>query len=175
MQLSMAHGTYSPLIECSLRRALRPGDVFFDVGAHAGYFSALACSIVRKQSSNIQPGRVIAFDPNPDRASSLGHLQAACADVFRFFGLGASDSENMLCFERDPHNSGMSRVVKSQIASTSAIKVSVARLDDLIKQFDLPLPDVIKMDVEGHELQALTGAEATIQKSALTRNVAPPQ
>ena len=157
MQQSMARGTYSPLIESAIRRALEPGGVFFDVGSHAGYFSALACSI--------KDCHVTAFDPNPDRSLSLDSLQAACPGRFKYICHGVSDREDVLHFERDPHNSGMSRIVASTHAPGNTIKVPVARLDELVKKYDLPSPTVIKMDVEGHELQALLGAEKTIQTS----------
>lgn len=37
------------------------------------------------------------------------------------------------------------------------------RMDDLIEQFDMPIPNHIKLDVDGTELKVLIGAQATLQ------------
>src|ERR1700753_3810268 len=48
---------------------LRPGDVFFDVGAHHGWMSMVAA---RKVGSK---GKVVAFEPSPVLASYLSYIK----------------------------------------------------------------------------------------------------
>ena len=53
------HGVYERHISAFFRQRLRPGDVFFDVGANVGYHSMLAAQTVGPS------GRVVAFEPHP--------------------------------------------------------------------------------------------------------------
>jgi len=159
MQLGMARCCYSPMIEGVLRKVICTNSVFYDVGAHAGYFSALACSLVGPQ------GRVLAFEPNPDRQASLRSL-AESAPQFQFVERGLSDHEGTVLFERNDFNSGMSRIVSDDVsASSDLLTISVSKLDNVIEHLHLPLPAVVKIDVEGHELQVLDGAKRMIEKA----------
>jgi len=58
-------GTHEPAIEAALLRLFGPGDVVYDVGAHAGFFAVLA-----QRAAGVS-GRVVAFEPNPDVAERL--------------------------------------------------------------------------------------------------------
>src|SRR5262245_48280046 len=49
---------YEPGVTDAIVTALRPGDVFVDVGANIGYFTVLAAAVVGDR------GRVIAFEPH---------------------------------------------------------------------------------------------------------------
>ncbi|MEO6238809.1 MAG: hypothetical protein ABIQ52_17575, partial [Vicinamibacterales bacterium] len=50
---------YEPELAAAVRDALRPGDVFLDIGANVGFFSILAARLVGDS------GRVVAFEPHP--------------------------------------------------------------------------------------------------------------
>lgn len=80
----MYRGTYQPEIAHTMRRLLQEGDVFVDVGANIGYFSAVAMNQVGTS------GSVLAFEPVPDYAQRLRrladmnpehHLSVICAAV----------------------------------------------------------------------------------------------
>ena len=51
--------TYEPHITAVIRKVLKEGDVFLDIGANIGYFTMLASSVVKGK------GKVIAIEPNP--------------------------------------------------------------------------------------------------------------
>lgn len=57
-QAWMAMGSYEPHVAKLIGEILRPGDVFYDVGANAGYFTLLG-------ASRVGGGRVVAFEPVP--------------------------------------------------------------------------------------------------------------
>ena len=61
---------YEPEMSLAIRRLLRTGDVFLDIGANIGYFSTLAGHIVG------ETGQVVAFEPHPE---ALATLRAATA------------------------------------------------------------------------------------------------
>ena len=53
----MYFGSYALLVIDAMKRFLRPGDIFFDVGANIGYLSAIAAGLVGTQraSSRFEP------------------------------------------------------------------------------------------------------------------------
>src|SRR5262245_33163632 len=53
------HHSYEEHVTSVIRNELREGSIFLDLGANIGYFSMLACSLVK------ETGKVIAFEPNP--------------------------------------------------------------------------------------------------------------
>lgn len=55
----MAMGMYEPHVAWFIHDQLKPGDIFYDIGANAGYFTLVAAKAVGPE------GRVIAFDPVP--------------------------------------------------------------------------------------------------------------
>lgn len=61
----MAMGMYEPHVAWFIHDQLKPGDVFYDIGANAGYFTLVAARAVGYQ------GRVIAFDPVPQNARTI--------------------------------------------------------------------------------------------------------
>lgn len=159
MQAMMAKEIYSPRVEYVLRKLLHQKKVFYDVGSHVGYFSALACQILPAD------GKAYAFEPNPDRLDSLKELEKSAAGKFKFFPLGLSDTETVLPFAKDTYNTGMSRVVSdaSKVSPESIQNVQVQALDKIIQQNQLLGPEVMKVDVEGHELHFFKGAIQTLQ------------
>src|ERR1700742_4360825 len=58
-------GTWEPDLTAFLRRRLRPGDTFIDVGANVGYMSALASRLVGPH------GAVVAIEPAPIASAVL--------------------------------------------------------------------------------------------------------
>src|SRR4030042_4964901 len=57
-------GSYELKVQLALQRLLQPGDVFYDVGANAGFFTVLAGRLVGSR------GRVFAFEPIPENAET---------------------------------------------------------------------------------------------------------
>lgn len=127
---------------------LRPGDHFVDVGANIGVFTCFVGSR--------QPGvRITAIEPFPPvhealrRNVALNHLDVTIPD-------GAVGAEpGTATFEvlpRDVHN----RLAPGGTADEgSGITVTVHTLDDLVGEQGAAL---IKIDVEGAELEVLRGA-----------------
>ena len=70
--------SYEPHVTAAVRRMLRPGDTFLDIGANIGYFTLMGSSLVGST------GRVIALEPNPSNCARVcsgrcrGDLPAGC-------------------------------------------------------------------------------------------------
>ncbi len=125
------------------------GAVFLDVGAHWGWYSLLAY----KEDLFDE---VIAVEPDP---TNYGQLQANLvlndfAGQIQALQLAASDRERTVAVaQRNPRNRGGTRVVEADETHPSVARG--CRLDDVFKFTDKIL--VLKIDVEGHELEAING------------------
>jgi FkbM family methyltransferase len=132
-------------VEAILERLLAPGKVFYDVGANWGHHSLLA---------DARGAVVHAFEPMPSTARDLRAAAAGTGVVVHELALGEADAAARMSIPDGMH-SGLASI------GEAGVEVKVARLDGL----GLPPPDVVKLDVEGHELPALKGMRQTLQKA----------
>lgn len=143
-----------------LRQIVRPGWVVVEAGANIGahsLFLARACA----------PGRLLCFEPQPRVAQLLSANLAmnGCANAaVQTCALGAEPGWAHipnLEFGK-PANIGGAEltVVDGDAAAAGAVRVPVARLDDL----GLPNLNFLKADVEGSELHVLQGAQGLIAR-----------
>jgi FkbM family methyltransferase len=149
--------TYEPNVTRILNEKLRPGMTVLDVGANIGYFSLLMSVLVGRE------GRCIAIEPNPrnvklllasknlNRFEQLEILQAAAGNTWGILQLNTS------------HSNG----VVSPVSATS-IEEIWQRETVLSLRIDGILPpdvrvDLIRIDVEGSEFNALSGALRCIE------------
>jgi FkbM family methyltransferase len=127
--------------------AVVPGSVVYDVGAHVGFYTLLAAKLVGPT------GRVFAFEPVPRNVKYLrAHLSLNGIPNAEIWPVAVAERSGVVCFDTGP-NSQMGR-----ISQTGSASLPCVRLDDLVEQSQVPPPDLIKMDVEGGELDALRGA-----------------
>lgn len=131
---------------------MRKGDVVFDCGACEGFFVAKAL--------DEGASKVFAIEPNPLMVRCLEKtFQQEILDqrvVILPFALGASKS-NVL-FDFDKKNPFSGKVAQSGHAITQTT------LDDLAVYLALHKLDLIKMDLEGFEAQALSGGSQMIPR-----------
>ena len=137
-------GVWEPRTTEYIKTHLKKGQTFYDVGAQVGYFSKLAYDLGAK---------VIAFEPCKNNGV---YLQENCPDINIFdvalsnikgrmeLFTGKTPGENSL--ESNYHNGNGSEMV------------DVVKFDDLM----LHVPDMIKMDIEGHERKALEGMQSIL-------------
>jgi FkbM family methyltransferase len=146
-------GTYESEKAQLLVRHVKPGGTFYDVGANVGFYTLLASRLLGPT------GRVIAFEPSPRNLGFLRrHLDLNSAANVEVLDLAISDSEGVTQFSvgNDPK--------KSKITAAGDITVRTTTLDRLMGE--LPLPDLIEMDIEGAEYAALCGAEQLLRRSS---------
>lgn len=157
--LDYIHGASEVPVQGALVDHLAKGDVFYDIGANTGFFSLLAADRVGAD------GAVYAFEPVTENAevvqknannNRFPHLQ-----VFRVaVGRNGGEAE-LLLSDWDGGAALASSSVKSPDICGSR-KVTVAPLDDLVRKEKLRPPTLIKIDVEGVELEVLEGMRETI-------------
>lgn len=151
-------GSYEAPIQTALAEHLAEGAVFYDVGANVGFFSLLAASIVGDS------GAVYAFEPVPANAASIRHSarlnRLSNIEVFEE-AVGERSGSASLILSR--HIGGATLASKGAPQdATGEIEVAVTTLDDAIADRGLRPPSLIKIDVEGAELEVLRGMTDTL-------------
>ena len=132
----------------------RPGCRFLDVGANVGYFSALVAKMV--------PGaHITAVEPEPTSLAFLRLNLWSCAPSARILGLALSAGDRLVAMERAVSNPGDTRV-RAGVDRTTLL-APAAPGDEL---FAGDAFDLVKIDVQGGELDVITGMLSTLRRSA---------
>lgn len=138
-----------------LSSALNPGDVFYDVGANVGIYSLYASAAVGNS------GHIYAFEPLERNLRYLRqHLTLNNLHNCTVLPAAVCDREGTLSFSSANRQSSMARLV-----ADGEITVPSSTLDKCVYgEMRLRPPNVIKVDVEGAELQVLSGASRTLSE-----------
>lgn len=146
---------YEPYESSLIREALKPGMTVYDIGANLGYYVLLASECVGSS------GRVFAFEPAPANLELLRRTvteNAASNVSINACAVSAMDGEATLALSAT--NSGDHQL--RDVADRDRVTVPVRSLDSLMAD-GLPPADVIIMDVQGSELDALRGLSGLLQ------------
>lgn len=138
-----------------LWKFLRPGMVFLDIGSYHGMYSLVAAKRLEKE------GQIVAFEPSSREFSRLRlHLRwngittvhsERCA-----VGSSATETTFFQITSGDATRGGLHAPASDD--SVEEIRVRTIRLDPYISSFPLDRVDLVKLDVEGGEMEALRGA-----------------
>jgi FkbM family methyltransferase len=145
-----------------LTRLVNPGDTVVDAGANVGYMTVLASVLAGPE------GSVIAFEPHP---GLFAVLQQNVAEARERFQIGPVDLHNDAVGERSGRaqlllppdfgtNDGIARIAGTPDEDGGTISVPVVTLDSALGE---QRPAILKLDVEGFELQALRGAACALR------------
>jgi FkbM family methyltransferase len=143
---------------------LKPDSVVLDIGANLGFFSLQLSKRLRGK------GHVHAFEPHPglqDLANRTIHVNGL-RKVVTIHGFGLSDSEGPAQLLYPRHHLGGGRLrptgwQPNREDDFTVIDSHLRRLDDVLPDARV---DLVKIDVEGHELRVLRGMRRTIKSSA---------
>lgn len=145
-----------------LWKILQPNQTFLDIGAYHGIYSVVA-------GKRVGPGgRVIAFEPSPRERQRLRlHLiwnGIRCAKI-EPYAVGAEVSETSFfqVVAGDATRNGLKPPATDDAVAT--IHVKTTALDLYLERAGLPRVDVMKLDVEGGEIEALRGATKLLHDS----------
>lgn len=151
--------------ELWLKLAVR-SHVIFDVGANIGLYSLLA-SKANPQSS------IHAFEPTPliiDRLDENIRLNNMRNIKVNRVAVGSKTTRGFVrdCRGSDGSNDGMNFLLGENFAPDhDDLCVDVTSLDDYCRRCDIDHIDLLKMDVEGGEYDALTGAQNLLKSQAI--------
>jgi FkbM family methyltransferase len=158
-RMKLRGGAWEPQIFETCRSLLKPGDVFYDLGANVGYMSI---------ETAVHFGglvRCIAFEPQPDLARHIvvsAHLSGV-GDAVAVFDAMIGEKPQRATIQLTSHSVHASAVAREKHAKP--LEREMVSIDSLVEEGLAP-PDVIKIDIEGGEQAAFLGAAEVIRKHA---------
>jgi FkbM family methyltransferase len=164
---------WEPEIGKILEANLKKDDVFYDIGANAGYFS---CFVLKH---NIE--KVISFEPSLEM-QKLFRLNMSIntfnSDLWSLQTCALSDQGGQAIYQPGPsYNTGLGKLITDSSLNNNNIdfdlvyrdrelsKVDTNTLDNLVFNCNFPFPTIIKLDTEGHEGNILTGARQLLSEA----------
>ncbi len=152
----MYFGYYETETIEAIKRVLRPGDTFIDIGASIGYLSAIGAGSVGKN------GQVHSFEPVPlyfQRLKKMAQMNPDYKIIINQCALGEKEemaSVDITSLENIGWNTMVPGAIKKEMLKET-IEAPIYRLDNYIRQKALNNISLIKIDVEGFEFPVLRG------------------
>ena len=155
--------------ECKLAmflvKNLKPGNNFYDIGAHVGYFSLLASHLIGEE------GQVVGFEASPDTFELLHKNCYPYQNIHIENKAVGKDAEQITFYEFPVLYSEYNSLEKKQYEDREWIKKNQAKevsipsvsLDFYIEENRI-IPDMIKIDVEGGEYTVLQHSAKVLEK-----------
>jgi FkbM family methyltransferase len=145
---------------------VKPGDCVWDIGANRGIYTESLSARVGSA------GRVVAFEPSADNFAALRARCSSLTNVdFMNMALGARDATARMALGQDAIGA-TSRIVTPDVAvvgdgaaGVGTVEVPIRAGAGLVDACAARAPNVVKVDVEGHELDCLRGLEPRLSRA----------
>lgn len=148
---------FEPHVTRGIKSKLFKGASFVDIGANVGYFTVLGAKAVGAE------GTVAAFEPFPPNVTLLYmNVKANHLSNVRIYPFAAAETRTAFVAYSVDGNAGLREFSGKLEDMPSRDIVLSATLDETLSWLDRV--DVIKIDVEGSEFRALTGAREIIRR-----------
>lgn len=146
-----------------IERSIKPGTVFYDIGANVGAYSLIAAKLTGNGA------RIFAFEPSAATFHDLVRniIHNGCGASIVPLPLALWSETALLSFELRSQLAGAARHrinPEPGLDAPLAQTILGVRLDDLVDRPGLPVPTHAKIDVDGYELDVLRGAERTLRR-----------
>lgn len=143
-----------------LARVIREGDTFLDIGANVGFYSLFAGPLCGPS------GAVHAFEANPlliqhlKRSADFNRPRANI--VVNPVAIGSEGHKTLQLY--DPERIGGSSLYQLEWLDTgNSVTVPLTTIDDYVRENRMTRVDVVKIDIEGAELDAFRGMQETLR------------
>ena len=134
-----------------LVKAVKPGDVVWDVGANVGLYTEQFCRWVGER------GSVVAFEPGVEACESIRERIPNCAWLkLENVALGETDMAGRLVIEGSSVDNHIKTAGNPAEDSVNTIPVTICRGDTVRDRLG-QMPDIVKVDVEGFEEEVSAG------------------
>src|SRR5687768_10877169 len=136
----------------------KAGDVVLDCGANVGVYT--------REALEAGARLVVAIEPAPENIEVLRRNYAAEINAGKVivYPKGVWDKDDWLTLHIDPHNSAADSFMIEREGTHAIERVPLTTIDKMVQELKLDGVDFIKMDIEGAEVKALTGARETLAK-----------
>jgi FkbM family methyltransferase len=166
-RIRMLTGRYEVEETNLMRRFLHPGQTIVDVGANVGYLTRFFA----RQTG--PAGKVYAFEPNPIIFPLLEKNVAGLRQVSLYnLGLSSSDTRLPIFFPGDDHSVASfakeypaTHIFYQKSGQLNSASAELVAGDNFMNRIGVHRIDILKIDVEGWELNVLAGLERTISDS----------
>jgi FkbM family methyltransferase len=148
---------YELSVQKLMNAILKPGDRFIDIGANIGEITLHASHLVGEN------GKVESFEPNPECVSIINN-NVIRNDIknIKVFPFGLSDRPDVLKLNLTSAHSGTATLAPVDKA-TKSFEVQIITGDSVVLT-DTKRVRLIKIDVEGFELQVLKGLKHSLEE-----------
>jgi len=145
-------------VQIAFKDFVKCGDVLYDVGANIGFFTVIASKIVEKS------GHVYAFEPVEENVNTIikninlnkfSNITVIGKAISKFVGKGE------LHLTEHPGGHTLSSVGMPHNA-VDTVTIDIDTIDNLIENKKIDPPDIVKIDVEGAEIDVLQGMKRTL-------------
>jgi FkbM family methyltransferase len=152
--LAWISGRVESEVQAVLTARLQPGGTFLDVGSSVGFFALLAARLVGAS------GTVVAFEPQPRAAASVRrNAELNGFENVHVVDSAVSSGAGDVLFEDVGKATGH---IAHGESGSGGLRVSATSLDAFLSARDELRPDLVKIDVEGHEHDVLVGMETML-------------
>ena len=147
----------------NLNKLIKENFLVFDIGAHIGYYTVILSNLLKI-------GKLIAFEPNSDSVKYLKkNVEVNSLKNVSVVEKGISSKIGQSRFYKDI-STGRSSSLEINAWHPNAAKIkeeiiNTTTLDEATQQYGVP--DFIKCDVEGHELEVLKGASEVLKSKPI--------
>lgn len=151
-------GAYEPGTQFFFMRVLRKGDVFFDVGAHVGYFTMIAAAVVGES------GKVVSIEPIEDNFQRLSrNIETNSLNNIHAVRTVISDVDGEVQFHHNMDNDGGHALWEPRLhpanertrESPKTETLPSMTMRTLLDKFDCDHIRAMKIDTEGAEKMIL--------------------
>lgn len=131
-----------------------------DIGANAGEWSRVAASIFASS-------RILMIDGDPENEPAIHHAGSEIGARASYFLclLGAEKKAEVTFYRPEVGTTGSSVLPEMTSFGKEAIKLGMDTLDSLTEKLELGGPQLMKLDVQGFELEILKGGKKTLEAS----------
>jgi FkbM family methyltransferase len=153
-------GTYEKGLLNIISQILKPGDVVVDAGANIGLISIFSGILVGPS------GLVLAFEPHPETVHILNkNIQINQLTHVKVFPQGLGSKRSKAKIYSNLHiNRGAASLVDFQEGAPS-FDVEVSVLDEVLASQEVKKVKLLKVDVEGFEMEVLKGSKELLSRS----------
>jgi FkbM family methyltransferase len=156
-----ASGNNELPIQQALAESLKAGGIFYDIGANVGFFTMLGARLASPK------GLVYAFEPVPENAAYVqlntrlnGFRNVRIVEK----AVSAQSGSGELWVAEYSGGAALTTTARPPDAKKK-IAIDIVSIDDVVFNHKWPAPSVVKIDVEGAELDVLKGMSRTLREA----------